>query len=266
MSSMQSFDNLTKKLEVVFGPDTGDLRLKVGIHSGAITGGFLRGKGARFQLFGDTTNAAHEVAMTSEPGRIQVSEHTADLLIKAGKSKWLHKRQDVVMTKSHGNMSTYWLYQSQKGSGSVGTADESAMSDGMWHISQNPEATAQQRRQRLISWNVEVLHGMLKQIVSRREAMGPRPLVMSNSVDPNATRTSITLSSSHEDASMPLEEVKEIITMPEFDKKVAKRMKDAGDITLPRMVLEELNDYVTSIAEMYQDNVSVWNRWKHGEA
>ena len=45
---------LTKQLDVIYGPDTGDLNLRIGIHSGPVTGGFLKGKGARFQLFGDS--------------------------------------------------------------------------------------------------------------------------------------------------------------------------------------------------------------------
>ena len=35
---------LTKELEVTLGPDTGDLALRIGIHSGPVTGGVLRGK------------------------------------------------------------------------------------------------------------------------------------------------------------------------------------------------------------------------------
>ena len=47
---------LTKELEIQLGPDTGDLSLRVGIHSGPVTGGVLRGERARFQLFGDTVS------------------------------------------------------------------------------------------------------------------------------------------------------------------------------------------------------------------
>lgn len=42
-----------KKLEARLGPDTGDLQVRVGLHSGPVTGGVLRGEGSRFQLFGD---------------------------------------------------------------------------------------------------------------------------------------------------------------------------------------------------------------------
>lgn len=48
--------SLVKQLEVELGPDTGDLGLRVGLHSGQTTAGVLRGDRARFQLFGDTVN------------------------------------------------------------------------------------------------------------------------------------------------------------------------------------------------------------------
>lgn len=47
---MVRFLQLTTELEVDFGPDTADLSVRMGMHSGAVTGGFLKGKGARFQV------------------------------------------------------------------------------------------------------------------------------------------------------------------------------------------------------------------------
>lgn len=41
---------LTKELERYLGPSTGDLRARVGLHSGPVTAGVLRGEKARFQL------------------------------------------------------------------------------------------------------------------------------------------------------------------------------------------------------------------------
>lgn len=55
---MSRFSDLTKKLEVALGPDTADLGLRIGIHSGPVTAGVLRGDRSRFQLFGDTVNKA----------------------------------------------------------------------------------------------------------------------------------------------------------------------------------------------------------------
>lgn len=48
---------VTKKLEETLGPDTGDLTMRIGCHSGPVTGGVLRGEKSRFQLFGDTVRA-----------------------------------------------------------------------------------------------------------------------------------------------------------------------------------------------------------------
>ena len=55
---LMKMTNLTHRLEVSLGPDTADLSFRVGLHSGAVTGGVLRGENARFQLFGDTMNTA----------------------------------------------------------------------------------------------------------------------------------------------------------------------------------------------------------------
>ena len=53
---LAKMDDLTRKLESRLGPDTGDLAMRVGLHSGPVTAGVLRGDRARFQLFGDTVN------------------------------------------------------------------------------------------------------------------------------------------------------------------------------------------------------------------
>jgi hypothetical protein len=50
LCKMQS---VTKDLEETLGPDTGDLSIRIGIHSGSVTAGVLRGERSRFQLFGD---------------------------------------------------------------------------------------------------------------------------------------------------------------------------------------------------------------------
>lgn len=44
---MTKMHTLTKNLELSLGPDTGNLSLRVGMHSGPVTAGVLRGERAR---------------------------------------------------------------------------------------------------------------------------------------------------------------------------------------------------------------------------
>lgn len=62
------------------------LKVRIGIHSGPVTAGVLRGNN-RFDVFGDTINTASRIESTGEPDRIHLSKETADLLIKGGKGK-----------------------------------------------------------------------------------------------------------------------------------------------------------------------------------
>ena len=56
---MTEMTKVTRELEVTLGPDTGDLSLRTGIHSGPVTAGVLRGERQRFQLFGDSKFKHH---------------------------------------------------------------------------------------------------------------------------------------------------------------------------------------------------------------
>jgi len=43
----ESMAELTRRLEKSLGPDTGDLKMRFGLHSGPVTAGVLRGERAR---------------------------------------------------------------------------------------------------------------------------------------------------------------------------------------------------------------------------
>jgi len=44
-------EEVTRQLETTLGPDTGDLCMRFGLHSGPVTAGVLKGEKSRFQLF-----------------------------------------------------------------------------------------------------------------------------------------------------------------------------------------------------------------------
>jgi hypothetical protein len=89
------------------GSDTSNLGFRVGLHSGSVTAGVLRGDKGRFQLFGDTMNNASRMESTGLKNNIQVSRETANLLIAAGYQKWLTPREDIVHVKGKGNVRTF---------------------------------------------------------------------------------------------------------------------------------------------------------------
>jgi class 3 adenylate cyclase len=79
------------------------------LHSGSVTGGVLRGQKSRFQLFGDTMNTAARMESNGKPGRIHVSQQTADELIGKGKASWITQREDKIVAKGKGELQTYWV-------------------------------------------------------------------------------------------------------------------------------------------------------------
>jgi len=91
------------------GEQTLELGMRVGLHSGAVTAGVLRGEKARFQLFGDTMNVASRMESNGQKNRIHVSEDTANLLIRAGKGHWVTAREEKITAKGKGEMQTYWI-------------------------------------------------------------------------------------------------------------------------------------------------------------
>jgi len=99
------FNSLSEEL----GPDTADLQLRVGLHSGAVTGGVVRGHKSRFQLFGNAMNMTYHLESTGVRGRIHASLETAKELARKGKSELVYTREDKIVLEGKGDIETFWI-------------------------------------------------------------------------------------------------------------------------------------------------------------
>jgi class 3 adenylate cyclase len=121
---------IVKDLADVLGPDTSNLTMRIGLHSGSVIAGVLRGQKSRFQLFGDTVNTASRMESTGMSSMIQCSEETAQILRACGKEGLLMPRKEIVSVKGKGNVQTYWV--NSQGTTSSGKAPSSISADDIF--------------------------------------------------------------------------------------------------------------------------------------
>jgi hypothetical protein len=103
-------------------------------------------------------------------------------------------------------------------------------------------------RKRTVHWIAEIMVKLLKQIVARRMAGGGQ--MMKNQHDLLSSRFAI--------EGMPIDEVVDIITLPRFDFKVAKKQAHLTTVKLPEEVVDQLHNFIAEIALLYNDNPCKW--------
>lgn len=226
----------------------------------------LRGEKARFQLFGDTVNTASRMESNGVRNKIHISSETADQLQISGKSHWLIPREEKIVAKGKGEMSTFWLeIKMQSGNSATSRSTSSGADEDLMEkmgastkcltIKENldretaPEIKQKlsPKAQRLVKWNVEIIIRLLKQVVSRRNETQRR-----NRKD-NSASQEFTVATTRESGQTVIDEVKEIIELPEFDVKAARNQQDPHLVQLDPAVEAQLFDYVALIASLYRD-------------
>ena len=187
---------------------------------------------------------------TGQPGRIQLSQDTRDLIVAAGKEKWVREREDQVIAKGLGAVKTYWF--SMHAESAVST--ETGLSVGSGSSTGSTEEamallscrTLPPRSKRLVRWNVEMLSKQLKLVVARRLSVSKRQANKANTRDLDVTLRLET--------ACPLDEVQDVLRLPKFDAKAYENHVDPDTVEIPEGVLTQLHCYVGKIASLYRDN------------
>ena len=203
-------------------------------------------------------NTASRMESTSLRDRIQLSEETANLLKEAGKKHWLVEREDKIFAKGKGEMQTHWLdivKATNRGSESLSTttrsdisesnnSDEVSVNADIDFKTQKPAKSLSDSSSRLIKWNVEVLRRLIQQIVAHREARSAFEMDHFEHLSASSSNKPGTV----------IDEVKEIIELPNFNAKFFKNHESTSTIELGELVEQQLHAFLRSIASMYRDN------------
>ena len=201
----------------------------------------------------NSNSAASRIESNGQRNRIHLSQETADLLIAAGKSHWVEAREDRISAKGKGELQTYWLTVKQQSCASRASSDDASTSvvenenDTAWveeGLRSPAMASVDEKTARLVGWNCDVITRLLKQIAARRQAKEAQEVDLSKVQNDIKT-----------DGSTVLDEVVEIIRLPEFDAVAAKsQAENLNSVELDKNAEAQLFDYLIAIASMYRDN------------
>jgi class 3 adenylate cyclase len=243
LDCLKTFKSLTKQLENTLGPDTSELGLRIGLHSGPVTAGVLRGERSRFQLFGDTVNTAARMESTGCANRIQISHATAELLRAEGKDNWIADRSDAVHAKGKGVLATFWLQPNHETSPPTALGNFSETCLDLEVAQSRPEQNVlNQKTERLVNWVVDTFSKHLSKIIAQR------------SHEPDSMTNKDSLVYRLAPGRTSLDEVVEVIKMPMFNKKASARAKERRSVAIEDNVARQLKEVITRIQALYNSN------------
>lgn len=240
---MARMREIVRDLERQLGPGTGELTMRFGLNSGPVTAGLLRGDRSRFQLFGDTVNTAARMESTGIKGKIHCSQATAEQLTRSGKEHWLEARKELISAKGKGILQTFWLtpYVDRA---YTGNADFPQDEDILACDYAGQLATELLKREREVQWVAEVLRDSIRDIVAQRETRRGKIEKISDKKSSKGL---------HLRTSVPIDEIVDVIKMPQFDAKTADA--NVYVVKIPEHVSNQIKEYVSIVRKSLAQRV-----------
>ena len=264
---------LTEEMEATLGHTTRRLQLRVGLHSGPVYAGVLRGQRVRFHVLGETVDEAMRMQVTSMPNKIHCSKATAVRLRADGLDHWLQSREEPYPSRTL--LNSYWVIPTPftiGGSsapvsttmGDISLASSlsptpsfetmsSAATDEFSQTLANPSLLeTKQKSSRLIEWNIDVLSLMLRNVMAKHAVNEYQETDNEHDFNPDA---SMYLKGEGEYGKI-MDEVVEVVEIPELEaREFFKRSKiDVERIELSTLVESQLRAFVGAIASLYHDH------------
>jgi hypothetical protein len=189
---------------------------------------------------------------TGAPGRIHLSQELSDALTNEGKSHWVIPREDQVVAKGKGVLSTFWLEGTAPDlyRRSISSVSDATSSTGSETTSdaQRPSQTVPEiddKNKALIDWNVSIIKNALLDVAAYRKA---------RKVDATPPHVMKQLEKRFMTEKSSLSEIKEIVSLPKFDEDVAASQAKKSSQDLSDGVTRQLREFVFTLSTMYKDN------------
>jgi hypothetical protein len=153
-----------------------------------------------------------------------VSQKTADLLTEAGKGHWVSARDTLVSAKGKGMLQTYWVDPvagcATSASGSTEVSSDVDLTER--NVEGALESVTDEKINRMIDWYVEALATLLRDVPVPKHANGL------DRID-----------------GIPRDQISDTIKLS---------AKKTESLELSTAVMQQLREYVSTIAHMYKNN------------